>query len=207
MATPMANGVPSEDYCRCCLTEATDLLFDVFSILEESKGPICELIATLCGIIISEKDGESKNICGDCLRDLVTTYRFRERCLRVNRILKVKSFGGVWVVPSVVKRDPEWDTGMLAKATQYVLPKSDKESQTEKVAVKDDKQQMKTFGCYECRSKFTGKSQLMNHIRIHKCPFQCNVCFRRFKLSGDLMLHRSSHHGSDAYGRVTLKLN
>lgn len=49
----MANGVPSEDYCRCCLTEATDLLFDVFSILEESKGPICELIATICGIIVS----------------------------------------------------------------------------------------------------------------------------------------------------------
>ncbi|KXJ84489.1 hypothetical protein RP20_CCG004836 [Aedes albopictus] len=208
MATPMTTGkIPSEEYCRCCLTEATDLLFDVFAILEESKGPISELIATLCGIIISEKDDASKNICGDCLRELVNTFRFRERCLQTNRVLKVKSTGdGAEASAVVVKHEPESEKKVQDKATQNALPRAEKESQTEKVS-NEDSRQKKTFGCLECRSSFTDKPELLNHIRIHRCPFQCNVCFRRFKLSGDLMLHMGSHHGTDAYGRAILKVN
>ncbi|XP_062533535.1 uncharacterized protein LOC134202544 [Armigeres subalbatus] len=207
MATTMASGVPTEEYCRCCLTEVSDLLFDVFAILEESKGPICELIATICGITITENDETSKNICGDCLRDLVNTFRFRERCLRANQIVQPKPVQDA-VVPQVEKCDPELTEENLANAEKATVSKEDKETQTDKVVNVQQNKPKKSFKYYKYRSTFANKHKPSGNFRIHKCPFQCNICWRRFKQPQDLLMHRgSSHLAGDHFGKITLNLN
>ncbi|XP_058448752.1 uncharacterized protein LOC131428722 [Malaya genurostris] len=81
-----AHGILPE-CCRCCLAEENDMIY-VFDILDEFDSKICDLIANCGGILITDDDNYSKNICGDCLNDLANAARFRMRCLKTENILQ-----------------------------------------------------------------------------------------------------------------------
>ncbi|XP_055640624.1 zinc finger protein 43-like [Toxorhynchites rutilus septentrionalis] len=83
----MSSGLVMPGCCRCCLEEENDMVY-VFDILDEFDSKICNLIADCGGILITENDSYSKNICGNCLNDLANAARFRERCLKTESVLQ-----------------------------------------------------------------------------------------------------------------------
>lgn len=54
----------------------------------------------------------------------------------------------------------------------------------------------KSFKCVDCRKRFSYKSSLSAHRRIHKAPdskFQCNCCGKHFKWKSNLIAHLAIH--------------
>ncbi|XP_039640385.1 zinc finger protein 271-like [Perca fluviatilis] len=60
----------------------------------------------------------------------------------------------------------------------------------------------KPFGCNVCVKRFSYKSVLQTHMRVHtgEKPFGCNVCEKRFSQKGDLQRHMRVHTGEKPFG-------
>ncbi|XP_053692282.1 zinc finger protein 260-like [Sabethes cyaneus] len=76
-------------FCRCCLVEEEDMLY-LFTVLSEFESPASELISNCCGITILESDCFTKDICKNCLKELVSAARFRRLCLQTESTLQEK---------------------------------------------------------------------------------------------------------------------
>ncbi|XP_058824839.1 zinc finger protein 391-like [Topomyia yanbarensis] len=115
--------------CRCCLLEESDMFY-VFEILHGFDRTISELIASCSGIAIAENDFFSKNICGQCLNDLTSAVRFRNRCLQTETILKnTKLEGSVGHVLTesashnrIIKSEAQKDPNGHAFDQQKIIP-------------------------------------------------------------------------------------
>ena len=59
----------------------------------------------------------------------------------------------------------------------------------------------KPFICSYCYKRFSRKSYLRNHVRIHLGikPYECDVCLKRFTESGAMKSHRRIHFNDRPY--------
>ena len=62
-------------------------------------------------------------------------------------------------------------------------------------------QREKEFECSECDKKFTAKSSLNVHKRLHlkEKPFSCSFCDRRFNQSHHVVSHERTHTGEKPF--------
>ncbi|XP_053697214.1 zinc finger protein 16-like [Sabethes cyaneus] len=79
-------------WCRCCLAEDIEMS-NVFGTLLEFESQICDMLSHYGGILISEQDFLSKDICQTCLNNLTIAARFRDQCQKTEEFLKNNKFG------------------------------------------------------------------------------------------------------------------
>ena len=58
------------------------------------------------------------------------------------------------------------------------------------------------FKCRSCDKRFSSKSNLNKHIKIHdeKKAFKCDVCFKAFNQKSNLTQHYKTHTGEKPFG-------
>ncbi|XP_058464160.1 zinc finger protein 883-like isoform X2 [Malaya genurostris] len=185
-----------QGHCRCCLIKNKSNAYYVFGTLAEFKSKICELITNCTGVTITEDDPFSKNICPNCLSELIKATRFRIRSARSqdillsNKMLLDTDFGAGSNDKShkqLLKTLNELTKAQLKVAPLPVKKTKNKRKKTKVVSNTD---QM-AFPCLQCDRRFSSRAAVSVHMRKHpKIP--CNTCGVEFHES-DLAIHQEQH--------------
>ncbi|XP_058446998.1 zinc finger protein 239-like isoform X2 [Malaya genurostris] len=155
---------------------------------------------------ITENDYFSRNICNACMNDLLTTVRFRLRCMKTEDILRNIQIdiekpllmtsdtsqinlitNGLPIVESNIQR------GLSAECDSAdVKPKM-----LEDVPVAKPRRPRTTGPrkCDICGKMFSRASYLSKHYRIHtgERPYKCSFCPRAFATSTNFRKHERVH--------------